>query len=60
VEFGRFAEQDRKDRGDGELETFDFPGFTHIYSKGKNGWFRVKRRTSNKKQRAKLRDEPLA
>ncbi len=30
IEFGRFAEEDRKRRGEGKPETFDFLGFTHI------------------------------
>jgi group II intron reverse transcriptase/maturase len=32
IEFGRFAEQNRKQRGEGKPETFDFLGFTHIVS----------------------------
>ena len=30
LEFGRFAEQDRKRRGEGKPETFDFLGFTFL------------------------------
>ena len=30
MEFGRFAAQNRKRRGEGKPETFDFLGFTHI------------------------------
>jgi RNA-directed DNA polymerase len=30
IEFGRYAERDRKKRGEGKPETFDFLGFTHI------------------------------
>ena len=30
VEFGRFAEQNRRQRGEGKPETFNFLGFTHI------------------------------
>lgn len=54
IEFGRFAERDRENRGDGKPETFDFLGFTHYCSKSKQGWFRVKRKTSRKKQKAKI------
>lgn len=54
IEFGRFAEENRSKRGDGKLDTFDFLGFTHYCSKSKNGWFRVKRKTSKKKQRTKI------
>ena len=35
TDFGRYAEQNRKGRGEGKPETFDFLGFTHI--SGKNG-----------------------
>ncbi|MDR0491003.1 MAG: hypothetical protein LBH28_07145 [Oscillospiraceae bacterium] len=55
LEFGRFAEQDRKKRGEGRPDTFDFLGFTHYCSKSnKNGWFKVGRKTAKKKQRMKL------
>jgi group II intron reverse transcriptase/maturase len=33
IEFGRFAEQNRKQRGEGKPEAFDFLGFTHISRK---------------------------
>ncbi|MEN6313985.1 MAG: reverse transcriptase domain-containing protein [Clostridiaceae bacterium] len=55
IEFGRFAESSRKIRGDGKPETFDFLGFTHFCSKSRKGNFRVKRKTSKKKFKAKLR-----
>jgi len=59
VEFGRFAEGDRKKRGAGKPETFDFLGFTHYCSKSEKGWFRVKRKTSKKKMRTKLAEMNL-
>ena len=37
IEFGRFAEQNRRRRGEGKPETFDFLGFTHISGKNRNG-----------------------
>lgn len=49
IEFGRFAEDNRKQRNEGKPETFDFLGFTHICSKTKNGMFKVRRKTSRKK-----------
>lgn len=49
IEFGRFAEESRRRRGEGKPETFDFLGFTHYCSKADGGWFRVKRKTSKKK-----------
>jgi len=55
IEFGRFAEDNRKRRGEGKPETFDFLGFTHICGKTrKGGWFTVKRRTVKKRLRNKL------
>ena len=54
VSFGRFAEQDRKRRGEGKPETFDFLGFTHISGKDPNGNFAVKRHTIGKRLRGKL------
>jgi group II intron reverse transcriptase/maturase len=49
IEFGRFAESNRTKRGEPKPETFDYLGFTHYCSTGKNGKFRVKRKTSRKK-----------
>jgi len=60
VEFGRFAEQNRKTRGEGKPETFDFLGFTHYCSKSvKTGRFRVKRKTSRKKFNMKIKQMNL-
>ena len=39
IEFGRFAEENRRRRGEGKPETFDFLGFTHISGKNRLGWF---------------------
>lgn len=54
IEFGRFAEQNRKQRGEGKPETFDFLGFTHISGSDRHGNFAVKRKTIGKRMRAKL------
>ena len=54
IEFGRFAEQDRKRRGEEKPATFDFLGFTHISGKDRNGNFAVKRHTIGKRLREKL------
>ncbi len=54
IEFGRFAAGDRKARGEGKPETFDFLGFTHYCGVSRNGKFRVKRKTSRKKFRAAI------
>src|SRR6267143_1862316 len=56
IEFGRFAEQNRKRRGEGKPETFDFLGFTHICGKNGLGRFLVRRTTIRKRMRAKLRE----
>jgi group II intron reverse transcriptase/maturase len=54
IEFGRYAAERRKKRGDGKPETFDFLGFTHICAKAKNGRFWLRRTTISKRMRAKL------
>lgn len=55
IEFGRFAAEDRKGRGEGSPETFNFLGFTHMCGKNqKGGWFQVKRKTIKKRLRSKL------
>jgi RNA-directed DNA polymerase len=54
IEFGRYAEERRTERGEGPPETFDFLGFTHISGKTRRGDFTIHRRTSRKKFEAKL------
>jgi RNA-directed DNA polymerase len=55
MEFGRFAVQNAKLRGE-KPETFDFLGFTHYCGTRKNGTgFRMKRVTARKKFTAKLK-----
>src|ERR1700692_741560 len=56
IEFGRFAEQNRKRRGGGKPETVDFLGFTHISGKNRLGRVPVGRKTIRKRMVAKLRD----
>jgi nucleoid DNA-binding protein len=56
IEFGRFAIQNRKQRGQGKPETFTFLGFTHYCGKRRsNGTFIVRRKTVRKRMVAKLR-----
>ena len=56
IEFGRYAAERRKRRGQGKPETFNFLGFTHICGKKRsNGMFTVLRRTMRKRKRAKLK-----
>ena len=54
IEFGRYAARNRKARGVGKPETFDFLGFTHICGKTKTGHFWLTRQTISKRMRAKL------
>lgn len=57
IEFGRYAAERRRRRGEGKPETFDFLGFTHICSTTKKtGRFLVYRRPMAKRMRAKLKE----
>ena len=55
IEFGRFAEQNRRARGECKPETFDFLGFTFYCSKTRKGGFVPKVQTSRKKLEQKVR-----
>lgn len=54
IEFGRFARDNRRRRGQGKPDTFDFLGFTHCCGTTRKGKFMVLRLTSGKRLRAKL------
>jgi group II intron reverse transcriptase/maturase len=54
IEFGRTADRNRRGRGDGKPETFNFLGFTHSCSKTRKGKFTVLRETMRPRWRAKL------
>src|SRR5215813_2440959 len=55
LEFGPYAAENRKRRGEGKPETFDFLGFTHICGKKRsNGMFTVLRQTIRRRLQAKL------
>lgn len=56
IEFGRFAASNRRSRGEGKPETFDYLGFTHICGKTRKGGFRIKRITVRKRLRRKLKE----
>jgi RNA-directed DNA polymerase len=57
IEFGRRAAANRKQRGEGKPEVFDFLGFTHICGKTrKTGSFIVHRETVRKRLSAKLHE----
>jgi hypothetical protein len=56
LEFGRYAALDRKKRGEGKPETFNFLGFTHFCGKHKKtGRFIVGRKTIRKRLIAKIK-----
>jgi group II intron reverse transcriptase/maturase len=55
IEFGRFAATNRRQRGQGKPETFDFLGFTHICTQTRvRRTFHVKRQTVTKRLRTTL------
>src|SRR5580658_5759930 len=55
IEFGRHAADNRKQRGEGKPEVFNFLGFTHMCGKTrKTGRFIVKRKTIRKRLSGKL------
>jgi len=56
IEFGRYAAERRKKRGEGKPETFNFLGFTHICGRSRKGYFTVIRKTIGKRMAAKLKD----
>jgi RNA-directed DNA polymerase len=54
IEFGRFAAQNRRRRGFGKPETFNFLGFTFICGKSRRGGFLIKRKSRRDRMRMKL------
>src|SRR5207245_2361069 len=52
IEFGRFAAANRKRRGLGKPETFDFLGFTFICGKSRRGKFLIKRKSRQDRMRS--------
>ena len=56
LRFGRFAERESARLGEGRPGVFDFLGFTHYCGLSRAGKFKLKRRTSKKKLKVKLRD----
>ena len=56
IEFGRYAAERRKKRGEGKPETFNFLGFTYICGRSRKGYFTVIRKTIGKRMAAKLKD----
>ena len=53
-EFGRHAENDRQQRGEGKPETFTFLGMQHVCSQNRRGSYEIRRITDGKRRRKKL------
>jgi group II intron reverse transcriptase/maturase len=60
IEFGRFAAANRKERGRGKPETFNFLGLTHISGTTKSGKYQVVRQTMRTRLRGKLQEVKVA
>jgi RNA-directed DNA polymerase len=56
IEFGRFADENRKRRGLGKPETFNFLGFTFICGRTRRGKFQIKRKSRRDRMRAKSQE----
>ena len=56
IEFGKRAAANRKTRGEGKPDTFDFLGFTHICGRSRRGYFLLHRHTKRKSMMAKLQE----
>jgi group II intron reverse transcriptase/maturase len=56
IRFGRFARQNREERGEKKPETFTFLGFKHICANNSQGRFDIRRITDGKRRRRKLQD----
>ena len=56
IQFGRFAEANRRRFGAGRPETFAFLGFTHYCGTTRNGRFIVQRKTERRRMVAKLKE----
>ena len=55
IEFGRFAQNNRRQRGLGRPETFDFLGFTHYCGKTRRGRFQLGRKPVAKRMARTLK-----
>ena len=54
IRFGRFARQNREERGEGKPESFTFLGFQHVCAENSLGRFEVRRITDGDRRRKKL------
>ena len=55
IEFGRYAQERRRERGMGRPETFDFLGFTHYCTEKRRGCFQVGRKPVAKRMSRTLK-----
>jgi RNA-directed DNA polymerase len=55
IEFGRQVAANRRARGLGKPETFNFLGFTHICGRSRRGSFQLKRKSRSDRMRATVR-----
>lgn len=56
IRFGRFARQNREERGEGKPEAFTFLGFRHMCAENSLGRFDIRRITDGGRRRKKLRE----
>jgi RNA-directed DNA polymerase len=56
LRFGRFARQNREERGEGKPESFTFLGFRHVCAENSQGRFEIRRITDGKRRRKKLQE----
>jgi len=54
IRFGRYAALNRKERGQGKPETFNFLGFTMICGQSRKGGFQLQRRTRHDRMQATI------
>jgi RNA-directed DNA polymerase len=56
IRFGRFARQNREERGEGKPESFTFLGFQHVCAENSLGRFEIRRITDGDRRRKKLQE----
>jgi group II intron reverse transcriptase/maturase len=56
IEFGRFAAENRKRRGLGKPDNFNFLGFTFVCGTSRRGKFQVRRKSRRDRMRGKLKE----
>lgn len=56
IEFGKYAEQNSKNRGKRKPNTFNFLGFTHYCSSSRKGNFLIKAKTDSQRMRNKTKE----